>query len=212
MGVYFAWFQAYIANVALPSEIAGALDTNFIFLATILVAMVKCTATNMLEQVDGLILMHLAGGSIFGIMSLWGYRTRQYLDEGHRAIRFFGGFGTHGRLLLSLGVSIFGLWFWVFGVKGGLSPMDPEDEVDPRNPPECATLYTFMFSKVRADGGVRIFYIIICIGCIVYFGLMSMASSLGVWARVRKMAQLAREKQWAETSRLRYATGFTFRE
>ena len=56
--------------------------------------------------------MHLSGGTIFGILSLWGYRTRHYLDNGPQGIRLFGGFGTHGRLIVSLAVSCFGLWVW----------------------------------------------------------------------------------------------------
>jgi hypothetical protein len=117
LGIYFAWLQAYIANLFLPSEIAGALDTNVIFLFTLLVAMIKCSSVNMLEQIDGLILMHLSGGTIFGILSIWGYRTSLYTLEGPKAIKHFGGFGTHFRLLVTLAISIFGLWFWMFGVS-----------------------------------------------------------------------------------------------
>lgn len=45
LGIYCAWFQAYIANTMLPSEIAGAADTNAIFLLTLTVAMIKCSST-----------------------------------------------------------------------------------------------------------------------------------------------------------------------
>jgi hypothetical protein len=53
LGIYFQWGSAYVANTMLPSEIAGALDANSIFLFSLLIAMVKCTLTNMLESVDG---------------------------------------------------------------------------------------------------------------------------------------------------------------
>lgn len=119
LGIYFAWMQAYIANNFLASEIASASDTNTIFLLVVLIAMIKCSSIKMLEQVDGLILMHLSGGFLFGSLSLWGYRTRRYMDDGPKAIRFFGGFGTHSRLIVSLAVSIYGLWYWAFGVRGG---------------------------------------------------------------------------------------------
>jgi len=213
LGIYFAWLQAYIANVFLPSEIAGALDTNVIFLFTLLVAMIKCSSVNMLEQIDGLILMHLSGGTIFGILSIWGYRTCQYTLEGPKAIKYFGGFGTHFRLFITLAISVFGLWFWMFGVTGALDPMGPHDDVDPPNSPECGTtLYTFMFAKVRATGGIRIFYIVVCTCCIVYFGIMLLASSLAGYSRAHKMIELAKSKQWANSSRLRFATGFNYRE
>jgi hypothetical protein len=215
LGIYFAWWQAYIANTMLPSELAGAADTNTIFLLTILVAMIQCTHSHMLQSIDGLILMHLSGGTIFGILSIWGYRTRQYIDEGVRGIRFFGGFGTHARIVISLAVSIYGLWFWLYGVTGSLIAMGgPGDETtDPApNPPDCSTLYTFMFSPVRADGGVRIFYIVICVGCAVYFGIMLLASTIAGWARVSKIVELYKAGAWADTSRLRFATGLTYRE
>jgi hypothetical protein len=212
LGIYFSWLQGYIANTMLSSEVAGALDTNTIFLLTLVVAMIKCSMTGMLEQIDGLILMHLSAGTIFGVLSLWGYRTIQYVEEGPRAIRHFGGFGTHARLIVSLAVSIFGLWFWMFGVKGSLSPMGPNDGMDPPNAPECGTLYTFMFAKVRADGGMRIFYIIVCICCIIYFGIMLLASTLAGYSRVSKMIELAQSKRWANSSRLRFATGFNYKE
>src|SRR5512142_493528 len=66
LGIYFAWFTSYLANTMVPAEISGAMDTNAIFLLTITVAMIKCSAVQMLESIDGLILMHLSGGSIFG--------------------------------------------------------------------------------------------------------------------------------------------------
>lgn len=217
LGIYFAWIQAYIANHFLPSEIASAVDTNTIFLLALLIALIKCSSINMLEQIDGLILMHLSGGTIFGILSLWGYRTRHYFDEGPGAIRHFGGFGTHSRLILSLGISVYGLWYWLFAVTGSLIPMGSPLEVGdlavmPPNSPDCATLYTFMFAKVRADGGIRIFYIIICILCTVYFGIMLLTSSIAGWARVQKILALSRQKRWADTSRLRFATGFNYHE
>jgi len=82
----------------------------------------------MLEQIDGLILMHLSGGFIFGIFSPWGYRTRRYVDNGPKAIRFFGGFGTHARLIVSLAVSVYDLWYWMFAVIGGLFAMGSPEE------------------------------------------------------------------------------------
>jgi hypothetical protein len=159
--------------------------------------------------------MHLSGGTIFGISSLWGYRTIQYRREGPSAIKHWGGFGTHARLLLALAVSSYGLWFWMFGVEGGLSDMGvndpPSDDVEP-NDPRCAELRTFMFAKVRAKGGIRIFYIIVCICCIIFYGMMALASTLAGFSRGRKLLRLFQSKLYANTSRLRFATGFTYGE
>jgi hypothetical protein len=210
LGIYFQWWSQYIANNWLPSEISGTLDANSVFLFAILVAMVKCSMVNMLEQIDGLILMHLSGGFIFGIFSLWGYRTVLYKEEGPSAIKYYGGFGTHARLLLSLGISSYGLWFWMFGVQGSLSPMGPAD--DPPNDIRCGTLYTFFFAKLRADGGIRIFYIIVCICCIIVFGSMLLASSLAGYSRVSKLVRLWKLKRFANSSRLKFATGFNYKE
>ncbi|KAF6808550.1 hypothetical protein CPLU01_15657 [Colletotrichum plurivorum] len=217
LGIYFAWANAYVANTLLPSEIAGAADTNNIFLLVILISMIKCSGVRMLVDIDGLILMHLSSGFLFGTLSLWGYRTRQYVDNGPAGIRFFGGFGTHSRLIVCVAVSVYGLWYWMYGVTGGLVHMGSREErdeleVNPPNSDECSTLYTFMFAKVRADGGIRIFYIIVCMGCTIYYGLMLLASSIAGWARARRMIQLYKEKRWAESSRLRFVTGFKYRE
>lgn len=169
----------------------------------------------MLEQIDGLILMHLSGGTIFGVLTIWGYRTRQYIDNGPRGIFRFGGIGTHARIVVSLAVSCFGLWFWALGVTGALVNMGGpgDDTVYPAsNPPECATLYTFMFAKVRADGGIRIFYILVCALCIAYFGIMILASTIAGWTKVSRIISLAKARRWAESSRLRFATGLKYRE
>jgi hypothetical protein len=210
LGIYFAWLQGYIANTMLPDEIAGALDTNTIFLFTLLVAMIKCSSVNMLMQIDGLILVHLSGGTLFGVLSIWGYRSCRYVIEGPKAIRHFGGFGTHFRLFLSLCVSVYSLWFWLYGVTGSLVPGGPNGL--PPTPNECEVLFTFMFAKVRAAGGVRIFYIITNICCTIYFGIMLVVSSLAGYIRVSKMISLARSQSWADTSRLRFATGFNYIE
>ena len=49
LGIYFAWGTSYLANTMVPSEINSALDTNMIFLLTILIAMIKCSLVNMLQ-------------------------------------------------------------------------------------------------------------------------------------------------------------------
>jgi hypothetical protein len=212
LGIYFAWLGGYVANTILPSEMGPAGDTNTIFLLTLLIAMANDARTGKLTQIDGLVLMHLCGGTVFGILSVWGYRTRVYLDRGPRAVRLFGGFGTHIKLVVSLGVSIFGFWFWLYGVEGALLPLGPGDGAEPPNPPECGTLWTFFFAKIRAAGGIRIYYLIVCASCIVYFGVMFLLSSLAGWASIDRLAELFEFHQWTTRNRSNYVTGFTHKE
>lgn len=96
----------------MPEEVSTALDQNTVFLFANVVALVRCTITFMLTQLDSLILMHLAMGSIIGVMSTWGYRTCRYKAEGVSAMKNFGGVGTHLRVLLNLAACIYGVWFW----------------------------------------------------------------------------------------------------
>ncbi|KAF6815161.1 hypothetical protein CMUS01_12489 [Colletotrichum musicola] len=217
LGIYFSWLQGYIANTMLASDISSAADTNTIFILTLFIAMANDSRTRALAQIDGLVLMHLCGGTIFGILSVWGYRTRLYTDLGPRAVGYFGSYGTHIRMVLSLAVSCYGLWFWIYGVQGGLLALGPGDGMTPPNPPECATLYTFLFTKVPATGGIRYYYIVVCASCIAYFGAMLLVSCLSGWFAVeRLLGSLSR--RWARSahssvvSRPVYATGFKSNE
>jgi hypothetical protein len=208
LGIYATWIQSLLANAIMPGEVTAALDKNTIFLFTLLIAMVKCSSMGMLLQIDGLILMHLSGGYIFGILSIWGYRTCLYAKRGTKAIERFGGFGTHFRLLVSLSQSAYGWWYWTYGVTGSLDPMGLSNG----NPAECGTLYTFMFAKVLANGMIRRSYIGLYIGGLIYFGSMFLVSSVGAFSKVAKIVELVRTKSWAQSSRLVYATGFSRRE
>jgi hypothetical protein len=196
---------AYIANTSLPDEIASALDTKCIFLFSLLVSMVKSTTNERLKQIDALVLMQLPAGGLFGVLSLWGYRTCHYQVEGSRAIQHYGGFGTHARLFISVAISIYGLWFWMHGIRG-------RDGLNPVNDSGCETLYTFFFAKFPALGGIRVFYVVMCVMYTVYFGTMLLISSVAGFTRAKRMIELARSKQWAITTRLKYRTGWNKRE
>ncbi|TDZ35532.1 hypothetical protein C8035_v009179 [Colletotrichum spinosum] len=213
-GIYFSWANAYVANTLLTSEMAGAADANTIFLVAILVSMVKCSSVRMLTAVDGLVLMHLSGGFLFGTLSIWGYRTRAYADKGSAGVRHFGGFGTHARLLVSVMIAAYGLWYWVWGIfvlpKMGSDEEREHGDVD--NSDECQDLRTFMFANVRAEERVRVFYIVVCIGCVAYYGVMLLASSIAGWVRARTMYTLYEAESWTTSSRLLFTTGLTHRE
>ncbi|KAK0744250.1 hypothetical protein B0T18DRAFT_200477 [Schizothecium vesticola] len=213
LGIYFAWLGSWLANTMLPSEFSGAADTTCIFIIVMLIAMTNDSRTGQLTSIDGLTLMHLCGGTVFGVLSVWGYRTRLYFDEGPKAVRKFGGFGTHVRLAASLCLSVFGLWFWLYGVtQDGLKVLGPDDGVEPPNPAECSILYTFFFAKVRADGGIRFYYAVVCAMCTLYFGIMFIVSLIAGIASARKIRSLANFFNWGSVNRNRYATGFTHTE
>jgi len=208
LGIYFAWLTSYVANISVPDEIASALDTNCIFLLALLVSMLRSTYTKSLKQIDALILLQLSFGSIFGVLSLWGHRTCRFHLEGPAAIRHFGGFGTHSRIILTAVASVFSAWFWLRGVL----PDNGSKGLNPVHEDGCEMLYTFLFAKVPAQGGIRIFFAVISVANTVYFGAILFVSSVAFIARIKRMLQLARTEQWAETSRLKYRTGFTYKE
>lgn len=177
LGIYFTWFSSWIANNYVPSEIEGALDANAIFLLALMCSIVSGTVTRgelELRYIDGLILMHLCAGYLFGCFSLWGYRTRLYRDQGRHAIKHFGGFGTHFRLLLIVAIGVYGVWFWVVGVKDGLLWLTNPDG---SKKVECYPLVTFFFAKldvspVTQHTQIRFWYIFMFSCTTAYYGLM----------------------------------------
>lgn len=194
LGVYFAWLSSYFANTLLPSEIAGSLDTNSIFLLGLLISLFKGSMHHEIMQIDGLIIMQLSSGFLFSSLSIWGYRTSQYQKDGPTAIQEFGKFGTHCRLALALAISVYGTWFWWEGLEDGLSIAE-----DPR----CRKLYTWFFAKLPVRGGIDIFYILISFSCSIYYGIMCLAA---VVAHMVKLIQVG----WKET--MNYETGYSIRE
>jgi hypothetical protein len=69
IGIYCIWLTSYLANTFVPSEISGSLDANAIFLLALIVTLFKGTAADgpeKLKYIDGLVLMHLCSGYIFG--------------------------------------------------------------------------------------------------------------------------------------------------
>jgi hypothetical protein len=171
LGVYFTWLSSYFANTMLPDEIAGTLDTNSIFLLALLISLFRGTVTHVLTQIDGLIVMHLSSGFLFSSLSIWGYRTLYYQQEGAKAIEHFGGWGTHIRLALITAISVYGTWFWWEGSEDGLKEASK---------PECKQLWTWYFHTWRVDGGIQVYYIIVTLGCSIYFGIMC-AFAFAAW-------------------------------
>ena len=172
LGIYLIWLTSWVANNFVPDEISGAQDANAIFLLALLVSIFKGSAVDeadRLRYIDGLVLMQLCAGYMFGCFSMWGYRTCLYNREGRRGVRHFGRIGTHSRLILMTAISAYGIWFWIEGIEDGLAPLRDENG---RYRDECYPLETFFFAKLPVRGGIRYWYIFITVSCTLYYGLM----------------------------------------
>jgi len=208
VGIYCIWLTSWLANNFVPSEISGALDANSIFLLALIASVIRGTSihgSQQLRYIDGLILMHLCAGYIFGCFSIWGYRSAMPVKEGRKGIRNFGGFGTHCRLVLCAVISVYGCWFWIEGVEDGLAWITKEDG---SKKDECYPLTIFFFAKLPVMGysGVRIYYIVITTACALYFG------SMVVVAAVLKMVDIVKSGTVMGRGKGIYDTGLTTRE
>jgi hypothetical protein len=162
VGVYLTWVSSWLANNFVESEMEGNLDTNAVFLFALALTVVVLSAEKEIWSIDSAILLQLSFGFVFGLMSTWGRRTRFY-RKGH-----FGGWGTHIRMLLSLAVSVYGLWFWVNGVR------DPDPNCFQRE--ACNGLRTFVFANVSMKGWTRTGWIIVSAAACIYFGVMALTA------------------------------------
>jgi hypothetical protein len=192
LGVYFTWLSSYFANTMLPGEVSGSLDTNCIFLLALLASLFRGTLSGTLYQIDGLMVMHLSSGFLFSSLSIWGYRTLYYQHEGPKAIEHFGGWGTHIRLALITSISLYGAWFWWEGIEDGLKVNEAPGA------PECKQLWTWFFHTWNVDGGIHIYYIVVTIGCAIYFGIMCFIAFLAWFLKIYRRGLI---------ENIRYQTG-----
>jgi hypothetical protein len=175
LGVYFSWLGSYFANTLLPGEISGTLDTNSIFLFGLMVSLFQGTISGTLYEVDALIVLHLCSGFLFSCLSVWGYRTLHYQEDGAKGINKFGGVGTHCRLFLIMAISVYGAWFWLEGTDDGLKPAETE---------ECRTVYTWFFAQWNITGGVHVWYALMTICCSIYYGIMCVTAGVTIFFKV----------------------------
>jgi hypothetical protein len=191
LGVYFSWLGSYFANLLLPSEIPGLLDTNCIFLLALIASLFNGTHLNEILQIDALIIMQLCSGFLFSCLSIWGYRTSYYQKEGPVAIKRFGGLGTHCRLILTTAISIYGTWFWWEGLDDGLNTSEN---------PACQEIFTWFFTYLPVRGGIDKLYIVITVGCSLFYCTMLVTALSTV---LYKLPQIG----WK--GRLSFETGFS---
>jgi hypothetical protein len=212
LGIYFTWLTSWLANTFIEDEIAGGLDANAIFLFALIISILRATAIHgpeALAYIDGLILMQLCTGYIFSVLSLWGYRTIYYHREGPKAVRYYGQIGTHFRLVLAAAISIYGVWFWAYGIRydRGYGLHRATDENGILRSKDCYPIYVFFFAKLKVLGGIRILYIITSTSCSVYYVIMLLAAAA---ERIRHLTQvITKEKGHHTRETFNYETGLT---
>ncbi|KAF7506917.1 hypothetical protein GJ744_011158 [Endocarpon pusillum] len=203
LGYYFNWASGWTANNFVPDEIAGAQDSNSIFLLGVLASLLRGTMTGRLTRLDGLVLLELAAGTVWSVLSLWGYRTCVFKRERLHGISFLGGFGTHFRLLLSTMMASYGLWFFVVGVAAhNDNHLKLASDIG-QSPAHCRQILVL---GVRLET-VRPVGIVLCLISLAYCGIMLVTSSVAGITRLWKMGWLMRHSHYSSSSRLRYISG-----
>ena len=178
-GVYGVWAASWITNNYVIEEYDGALDSNSIFLLAIGIAVALNSAYARIRLIDGLILVQLGFGFISTVMTVWGYRTAVYHQEGAQGALRFGGLGTHIRLWLLSGITGFNAYFWSDGIFSGFPLCNLREE--------CNGIRVFFFGSQSLFSGARKFYLAIaalcCIHylCLIFSCLAWLAVALGQW-------------------------------
>lgn len=211
LGYYSNWLAAWVANNWVPDEIVGAQDSNSIFLLALLASMVRTTVVNTITRLDALILLELCAGTTLSVVTIWGYRTCIYSTKGEReglhGISLFGGFGTHFRLLLTLAVAVYALWF--FGIAA--CPNNGRLSVS-GDPGICPTIYVLSRSLPLASNSIRYPALILASIATFYCGLMVLSTPLALVTRLKKFSHLRHDGFHDTSTRLRYITGASTEE
>lgn len=174
---------------------AGTLDTNAIFLLSLTTTVIVQTVNGSIFLVDSLILIQLGFGFVFGVMSLWGYRTRYYkwrdpsAAVGEKDKYHFGGWGTHCRLALCTLISCYALWFWVYSVA------NPNPNCFLRE--RCDGLRTFLFTSVSIMGWTRWIHALASAICVIYYGVAFIVA-VATFARYLINGLMGRQMEWIE--------------
>lgn len=70
LGYYSSCASAWTANNWVPDEIAGAQDSNSIFLLALLISMIRTTTLNTLTRLAALILLELRAGTTMSVVTI----------------------------------------------------------------------------------------------------------------------------------------------
>jgi len=141
LGIYLQWISSFLANTLFKDVIAGTLETNFIFLLAVFIALADSTKARTIQSAEVIVLLHLCFGFILSILTVWGHRTKSN-HTNETPTRSLAGSFT--RLGLIATISAYSIWFWFRGIEILASPPCPA--------------YTFIFSMQDARGPLHIFY------------------------------------------------------
>lgn len=141
IGIYLQWVTTFLANHFHHEAVAENLGTSTIFLVAMFVATVVATVRGTVEMAEILVLSQLCFGFIFSILSIWGYRTSS--RAGAEPIRF-PLVPAYFRLTLATAISVYGLWFWFYGVPAYHQRPCPD--------------YTFLFLRTDVSRGAKVFF------------------------------------------------------
>lgn len=207
LGVYLQWASGWVSNNFLVDSIESGLNANAVFLFALMVAIVSGTRTNEMTLMDGLVMIWLSAGTVWSVLSLWGYRTCAYRKKGLNGISKFGGFGTHLRLLLSGSVALYGAWYWIFGVKGGVHGLEAFGQVDSSCTKTSVTIFGLDVAGISRNAAIAL-----SIVAGAYAAVLILVAPLAAYTRVWKMVIFWNSKQYGSSTRLRYATGASRRQ
>jgi hypothetical protein len=120
LGVYFQLFATLFANAFLDEAVGDALDTNFIFLFTLFVALVRATVLNGINSIEAfamLVQIYAFLASVVNVSgekaAMWGMVSK---DQKNRHAQFEISFLDQiSRRCLGLAISGYAIWFWLHG-------------------------------------------------------------------------------------------------
>lgn len=142
IGIYLQLITAVVAKYFHPEAIPENLTANTIFLLALFAALVIATLEPGLRPEEIFILLQLWFGFLLSVLSILGGRRPS--PSGHPATPRPPPIASYLRLMLTLAICAYSLWFWFPG----------QDKMKVAG---CAS-YMFLFANVSIFGDVRIFY------------------------------------------------------
>ncbi|KAK4213834.1 hypothetical protein QBC37DRAFT_422438 [Rhypophila decipiens] len=142
LGIYLQWISSFLANISLKDVIAGTLETNFIFLLAVFIALADSTRARTVQSAEVMLLLQLCFGFILSTLTIWGHRTRSRHTNETPTRSLAGSFA---RLGLIATISAYNVWFWFPGIEMLASP-------------PCPAYIFFFFSMLDARGPLHNFY------------------------------------------------------
>ncbi|KAL8672328.1 MAG: hypothetical protein Q9168_003212 [Polycauliona sp. 1 TL-2023] len=144
IGIYLQLTTAIVAKYFHPEAIPENLTANTTFLLALFAAVATATRGFGIRPEEVVILLQLSFGSLLSVLLILGGRRRTECSKPHDAVSEPPPIASYLRLMLSVAICAYAVWFWFSG----------KDEI---KIPGCDT-YMFLLTKVSIFGGVGIFY------------------------------------------------------